>query len=42
MMNDDRNNTEYNCGIVPSAISNPTIADIVDESNTTILYIAGE
>ena len=42
MMNDDRNDTEYNCVTVSGTVSNPTVADIVDESNTTILYVAGE
>ena len=42
MMNDDRNNTQYSCVTVPSTESNPTVADILDESNTTILYVAGE
>ena len=42
MMNDDRNNTEYSCGTVPSTVSNPTISDIRDESDLTILYVAGE
>ena len=42
MMNDDRNNTEYSCGTVPSTVSNPTVADIEDESDPTILYVAGE
>ena len=42
MMNDDRNDTEYSCGTIPSTVSNPTVADIVDESDPTILYVAGE
>ena len=42
IMNDDRNNTQYICGIVPSTVSNPTLADIVDESEPIILYVAGE
>ena len=42
MMNDDRNDTKYSCVIVSSTVSNPTVADIVDESNSTILYVAGE
>ena len=42
IMNDDRNDTQYSCGTVLSTLSNPTVADIVDESNTTILYVAGE
>ena len=42
MMNDDRNNTVYSCGTVPSTVSIPTMADIKDESDPTILYVAGE
>ena len=42
MMNDDRNDTEYSCVIVPSNVSNPTVRDIWDESDPTILYVAGE
>ena len=42
MMNDNRNDTEYSCGIVSSTVSNPTLTDIMDESDPTILYIAGE
>ena len=42
MMNDDRNVTEYICVTVSSALSQPTLGDIVDESDATILYVAGE
>ena len=42
MMNDDRNVTMYSCGTVSSTVSQPTVADITDESDTTILYVAGE
>ena len=42
MMNDNRNDTWYSCGIVPSTVSNPTVIDIVNESEPTILYLAGE
>ena len=42
MMNDIRNNTQYSCVTVSSTVSNPIESDIVDESNTTILYVAGE
>ena len=42
MMNDVRNNTEYSCGTVPTTLSNPTVADIVVESDRTVLYVAGE
>ena len=41
-MNDDRNDTEYSCVIVSSTVSQPTITNIIDESDTTILYVAGE
>ena len=42
MMNDDRNDTEYSCGTILSTVSQPTVQDIVDESDPTILYAAGE
>ena len=42
MMNDNRNDTEYSCVTVPSTVSNPIVTDIVDESDPTILYVAGE
>ena len=42
MMNDIRNNTWYSCGTVSSTLSNPTVADIHDESDLIILYVAGE
>ena len=42
MMNDDRNDTEYSCVTVPSTVSQPTVLDIIDESDATILYVAGE
>ena len=42
MMNDDRNDTQYSCGTIPCTVSNPTVADIRDESDSTILYVAGE
>ena len=41
-MNDDRNDTEYQCGTVSSVVSQPSVADIIDESDPTILYVAGE
>ena len=41
MMNDDRNNTEYSCVTVPSTRLRP-LSDIVDESDPTFLYVAGE
>ena len=42
MMNDVRNDTEYSCVIVPSTVSNPTVADTLDRSDPTILYVTGE
>ena len=42
MMDDDRNETEYQCVTVPSTVSQPSIADIIDESDPTILYVVGE
>ena len=42
MMNDDRNDTQYSCVTVTSTVNNPTVADVVTESNSTILYVAGE
>ena len=41
-MNDDRNDTEYSCGTISRTVSQPTVADIIDESDPTILYVAGE
>ena len=40
MMNDDRNDTEYECVTVPE--SHPTFVNIVDNSCPIILYVAGE
>ena len=42
MMNDNRNDTEYSCVTVSSTVSQLSIYDIVDESDLTILYVAGE
>ena len=42
MMNDDRNKTEYSCVTVLSTVSQPSVADIIDESDPIILYVAGE
>ena len=42
MMNDIRNDTKYSCVTVPGAVNNPKTADIVNESDLTILYVAGE
>ena len=41
-MNDDRNDTEYSCVTVSSTVSQPSVADIIDESDPTRLYVAGE
>ena len=40
-MNDSRNGSEYQCVIVP-AQGMITFADIIDESDSTILHVAGE
>ena len=42
MMNDDRNDTEYSCVTISSTVSQPSLVDIIDESDPTILYVAGE
>ena len=42
MMNDDRNVTEYSCVTIPSTVDHPSFANIFDESDPTILYVAGE
>ena len=39
-MNDDRNDTEYSCGLLPSTPSDPVVGDILNESDSTILYVA--
>ena len=41
MMNDSRNGSQYRCVIVP-AQGMVTFADIIAESDPTILYVAGE
>ena len=41
MMNDDRNGSDYRCVIVP-ANGRLTLADIIEESDPTILHVAGE
>ena len=41
MMNDVRNGSEYRCVIIP-AQGMITISNIIDESDPTILYVAGE
>ena len=40
-MNDDRNGSDYRCVIVP-AQGTASLGDIIDESDPTILYVAGE
>ena len=42
MINDVRNGSEYQCVIVPAQYYMITVADIIDESDPTILYVAGE
>ena len=42
MMNDGRNDTEYQCGTISSTANQPTEANIVDKSHPILLYIAGE
>ena len=41
MMNDDRNGSDYRCVIVPST-GTPSLADIIEESDPIILYVAGK
>ena len=41
MMNDGRNGSEYRCVVIP-AQGMMTFADIMDESDPTTLYVAGE
>ena len=41
MINDVRNDSEYRCVIVP-AQGMITVADIIDESDPSILYVAGK
>ena len=41
MMNDARNDSEYQCVIVP-AQGMVTFADIIDESDPIFLYVTGE
>ena len=40
-MDDNRNGSEYRCVIVPAS-GTITLADIIEESDSTILYVAGE
>ena len=40
MMNDVRNGSEYSCVVIPAR--GMVTADIIDESDPTILYVAGE
>ena len=44
MMNDDRNDTEYQCVILTVVMreNNTVMTEITQRSNTTILYVAGE
>ena len=41
MMNDVRNDSNYQCVIIPTQ-GMVTLADTIDESDPTILYVAGE
>ena len=41
-MNDDRNGTEYSCVTISSTVNQPSLANVIDESDPTILYVAGE
>ena len=41
-MNDDRNETVYSCVTVSSTVSQPMLSNIIDESDPTILYVAGK
>ena len=41
MMNDNRNGSDYRCVIVPST-GILSIVNIIEESNPTILYVAGK
>ena len=41
-INDDRNDSEYSCVTIPSGTNNPSGADVINESDSTILYVAGE
>ena len=41
MMNDSRNGSEYLCVVIPEQ-GMVTFADIMDESDLTTLYVAGE
>ena len=41
-INDDRNGSEYRCVTTPKGISAPLATDIINESDPTILYVAGE
>ena len=42
MINDDRNGSYYSCVTVSSTVSQPTLANIIDESDPFFLYVAGE
>ena len=41
-INDDRNGSEYRCVTTPRGISYPSATDVINESDPTILYVAGE
>ena len=42
MMNDSRNGSEYECVVIPAQGIMVTFDDIIDKSDPTILYVAGE
>ena len=42
MMNDDRNGTKYACATVLRNTNRPTIVNLVNESNQTVLYVIGK
>ena len=41
MMNDDRNDSDYRCVIIPNQ-SMVTVSDIIDKSDPIFLYVTGE
>ena len=41
-INDDRNGSVYRCVTTPKGISIPSATDVINESDPTTLYVAGE
>ena len=41
-INDDRNGSEFRCVTIPRGTNNPSAADVINESDPTTLYVAGE